>query len=41
MTNELVIYPRGAAQVEAERERLGITQTMLEHRRKESLSRPF
>lgn len=35
------IYPRGAAQVEAERLRLGITQEHLERSRDASLNRKF
>jgi hypothetical protein len=36
-----LIYPQGASQVQAERERLGITPAVLEQRRKESLLGPF
>jgi hypothetical protein len=37
----LALDPQGAAQVEAERKRLGITEADLERRRSESLRRPF
>ena len=37
----LVTYPRGVAQVEAERKAKNITQEALEAARKESLKRPF
>lgn len=37
----LVIYPHGAAQVEAERQRLGITPEKLEEMRRASTKRPF
>ena len=36
-----VIYPRGIAQVEADRKRLGITPEMLDSKRLNSLSQPF
>ena len=35
------VNPQGAAQIQVERARKGITQEMLEQRRRESLQRPF
>jgi hypothetical protein len=40
-TAGLTLDPRGIAQVEAERKRLGITEEMLERSRNASLERPF
>ena len=37
----LVLDPQGAAQVEAERKRLGITEADLERSRRDSVKRPF
>ena len=37
----LALDPQGAAQVEAERKRLGITEADLERSRNASLKRPF
>lgn len=37
----LRINEQAAAQVQAERERLGLTRAILDERRKESLRRPF
>jgi hypothetical protein len=36
-----IIYPRGIAQVEADRKRLGITPEILDRKRLHSLSQPF
>ncbi len=40
-TQPLVLDPQGAAQVEAERKRLGITEADLERSRRDCVKRPF
>ncbi len=41
LAQPLVLDPQGAAQVEAERKRLGITEADLERSRRDSVKRPF
>ena len=41
LPTNLILFPRGCAQVEADRKRLDITPEMLERRRRESLLKPF
>jgi hypothetical protein len=41
LVQPLALDPQGAAQVEAERKRLGITEADLERSRRDSVKRPF